>query len=186
MASSGLDPDAFTWSSTLLGEAVRRRATLFVNHLRMDARFNAASSVLCAPHVHVVCTPLMRGEQLLGALYLATHSSQPPSQGAVDFVMAIAQLAATALAHDRSAAEAAGTVTAARAMPAGLALQAPIQRLESSTRFLEGALTLMEQLVQRGQGASAADLEALLQDARSTVRSMHGELAEVASAVRAA
>ncbi len=188
MASSGLDPDAFTWSSTLLGEAVRRRATLFVNHLRMDGRFNAASSVLCAAHVHVVCTPLLRGEQVLGALYLATHSSQPPSQGAVDFVTAIAQLAATALAHEWRAAESCGSVTAPHVVPGTVAAQAPIQQLESSTQFLEGALTLMQQLVQRGDDAGPAseDLRALLADARKAVQSMHGQLAEVASAVRAA
>jgi adenylate cyclase len=186
MASSGLDPDAFTWSSTLLGEAVRRRATLFVNHLRTDGRFNAASSVLCAAHVHVVCTPLLRGEQVLGALYLATHSSQPPSQGAVDFVTAIAQLAATALAHERRAEEACGSVTAP--MPALVTVHAPIEQLESSTRFLEGALTLMQQLVQRGadSGSAAEDMRALLDDARDAVKSMHRQLAEVASAVKAA
>ena len=188
MASSGLAPNAFTWSSTLLSEAVRRRATLFVNHLRMDGRFNAASSVLCAAHVHVVCTPLLRGEQVLGALYLATHSSQPPSQGAVDFVTAIAQLAATALAHERRASEGSSTVTAPHVVPAALAAQAPIQQLESNTQFLEGALTLMQQLVLRAgsSGADSADLRALLEDARKAVKSMHGQLAEVASAVKAA
>lgn len=89
------------WSSSLVAKTVERRATLLVNQLQGDARFNAHASVVRGGHLRVVCAPLLHGTEVLGALYLATRSAAAPAQEVVDFVSALAQLAATAVDRDR-------------------------------------------------------------------------------------
>lgn len=91
---------ALLWSSTILQAAVERRSTLFVHHLRMDPRFNAANSVILGGYLHVICAPLVRGAKALGALYLCTRTAEPPSQGTVDFISSIAQLGAAAVERE--------------------------------------------------------------------------------------
>ncbi|MBI3181193.1 MAG: FHA domain-containing protein [Myxococcales bacterium] len=84
------------WSSTIVGEVLHRRTTLLVHHLPSAPRYHT-DSVILSGSVHVLCAPLVRGERVFGAIYLATRGAELPSQATVDLVGEVAAVAAAAL-----------------------------------------------------------------------------------------
>lgn len=168
--SCGVDPRPFRWSDTLVGAAVERRQTLFVNHLGSDARFRPSESILLANHQRVLCAPLMRGEEALGALYLATHGGEVPSQSTLEFVTAIAQLAAVAVERER----------AAQSVAPADAPGTPLEGIGAGARRLEDVLDALERtLAPQGDDPRVTDL---LEEARAAVERITAELARASRA----
>lgn len=133
--------DGLPFSRTIVDAAVARRSAVLVNHLPSDPRFYARESVVLSGHLRVLCAPFFGDSGASGALYLSTRTAEPPTQKAVDFVGAIAQLAATALDKDRR--RSFGSVARKRAAGAAQSAREALQTIEATEVAFEGVHELL-------------------------------------------
>lgn len=133
--------DALPFSRTIVDAAVARRSAVLVNHLPSDPRFLARESVILSGHLRVLCAPFLGDSGATGAFYLSTRTAEPPAQKAVDFVGAIAQLAATALDKERR--RGFGSVARRRAAGAAQSAREALRTIEAAEVAFEGVDELL-------------------------------------------
>jgi adenylate cyclase len=82
-------------SDAILAEVAQKKVALALMDAKMDKRFATRESVLLYDLEQVICVPMLKGDELLGVIYLNRHSGGSiPVPRLIDVVSAIAHMAA--------------------------------------------------------------------------------------------
>ncbi|MDR0966495.1 MAG: FHA domain-containing protein [Myxococcales bacterium] len=93
-------PDDMPVSRSIINEVARKKVALAVINAQSDANFSASKSVIMHGLEQVICAPMLKGNELLGLIYL-NRPSKPiksmPLSRLVDLVNALAHMLASGI-----------------------------------------------------------------------------------------
>jgi len=87
-------------SDSVISEVARKKVALAVMNAKDDARFSASESVILYDLDQVICAPMLKGDELMGIVYLNRSASAPetmPLTRLVDVINAITHMAANGI-----------------------------------------------------------------------------------------
>lgn len=96
--TSGQVPDDVPISRSIVGDVVKKKVAIAVINAQNDANFSNSESVIMYGLEQVICAPMLKGEELLGVIYLnrpAKPSKTMPLPRLVDVVNALAHMLAS-------------------------------------------------------------------------------------------
>ena len=97
---SGQVPDDVPISRSIIGEVTKKKVALAVINAQSDAHFSNSESVIMYGLEQVICAPMLKGEELLGVIYLnrpAKQTKSMPLSRLVDIVNALAHMLASGI-----------------------------------------------------------------------------------------
>ncbi|MDK2970644.1 MAG: hypothetical protein PWP23_399 [Candidatus Sumerlaeota bacterium] len=98
----GIEGTSLRISTTILNQAVEDKATLVANDAFHDSRFSASESIVGLSVKSVICSPLIVGDAVIGALYLDNRISKVDyDEMDTEIVTAFANQAAIAMDNAR-------------------------------------------------------------------------------------
>lgn len=97
---SGQVPDDVPISRSIIGEVAKKKVALAVINAQNDAHFSNSESVIMYGLEQVICAPMLKGDELLGVIYLnrpAKTTKSMPLSRLVDIVNALAHMLASGI-----------------------------------------------------------------------------------------
>lgn len=95
-SNSGKIPEDMPISRSIVGEVTRKKVALAVMNAQDDANFGTSESVIMYGLEQVICAPLLKGDELMGVVYLNRSASSSPKSmklpRLVDLINALAHM----------------------------------------------------------------------------------------------
>lgn len=178
---SGQVPEDVPISRSIIGEVVRKKVALAVINAQDDAHFSNSESVIMYGLEQVICAPMLKGDELLGVIYLnrpAKPTKSMPLSRLVDIVNALAHMLASGVEKWASRARAPAEAQRQQRLecfhaPAAverLAREGGLELGKLEERCVTAMSVELSDLAQLCQAPPAEEIAALLCDYRALVR----------------